>query len=80
MSDPGIYYEPTSYAWQLEQDRLDREWEKQDLPRSYPSSPTSRTSAALPLGPGAGPASQVVVDVKFLVATSWLPASKLKEQ
>lgn len=70
------YTEPTSYAWQLEQDRLDREWETGDRPDVYPPSPTSRTSAALPLGPGAGPASQVVVDVKFLSRLGYLPHGK----
>lgn len=73
------YTEPTSYAWQLEQDRLDREWEQQDLPDTYPPSPMSRTPqpALTPAGPG--PDEQPVVDLEFLSRLGYLPASKLKE-
>lgn len=79
----GIYYEPTTYAWQLQQDRLDREWEKQDLPGTYPPSPSFPPTAA-----GDSPditrcdgtrGNQVVVDTTWLVATGWLPASHLEE-
>lgn len=75
-----VYYEPVPYDHQLEQDRLDRQWETSDRPDLYPPSPMSRhNTTASPAGADAGPAGQPVVDVRFLVATGWLPASKLND-